>query len=180
MLTMNQFDSILVPLDGSRHDNVAIPAALDQALRHNARLVLVFIVERPEPVWIDCGHGGPSPILTIHEDHDLAGETEAAGVYLDKLRHRFHLFANVDTVIRSGDPVRQIEYEAEARKRPLTVMAIEPADRDMRHAQPTRASRLTQRGRLQLMLVAPLREGRKPTRREGSTTWRDLATAGYR
>ena len=46
--------------------------------------------------------------------------------YLDALRHRFHLITNVDWVVLYGDPVRQIGLEAEARIRPLIVMAIEP------------------------------------------------------
>lgn len=150
---MKTFETVIVPLDGSPHDDVAIPAALDEAMRHNARLILLFVVERPQVVTTSVDIGGPLPQPALHEDESVRAETAEATDYLNTLRHRYHLFANVDLVVLSGDPVLQIEAEAVRARDPLVVISIEPLAQAAPHTRFDRASRLISHGQLQLLLV---------------------------
>ena len=166
---MNQFDTILVPLDESLQDEVAIPAALDEALRHNARMVLLYVIERPETPPTHPSHGGPIPVSATHQDEEFLRERDAARSYLQQIQHRHHLFANVELCIRHGDPVRQIELEAKTRKRPLVIMAIAQIQQDGADAQFERVTRLVHQAKCQLLLVNPT----LPTRRNSASIPRE-------
>ncbi|MEJ7838994.1 MAG: universal stress protein [Thermomicrobiales bacterium] len=155
---MKTFETVIVPLDGSPHDDVAIPAALDEAMRHDARLVMLFVVERPQIVMTRVDIGGPLPHPAPGDDESVQVETEEATDYLNTLRHRYHLFANVDMVVLSGDPVLQIESEAARTRDPLVVMSIEPLAQAFPHTRFDRASRLIRHGQLQLLLVNSKRQ----------------------
>ena len=43
------FETVIVPLDGSPHAEFAIPYAIDEARRHQAKMVLIHVIPRPEP-----------------------------------------------------------------------------------------------------------------------------------
>lgn len=150
---MKTFATVIVPLDGTSHDDVTIPAALDEAMRHNARLMLLFIVECPQIVATSVDVGGPMPKMDLTGDKSVHAEKAEATRYLDTLRHRYHLFANVDMVVREGDPVLQIESVAAGARAPLVVMSIEPLGISSPHVRFDRAMRLIRDGQLELLLI---------------------------
>lgn len=65
------FDSILVPLDGSRLAEAVIPTVQQIALRFGSRVILVHVLEARPPA-------------TVHGEPHLGGATEA-GAYLERV-----------------------------------------------------------------------------------------------
>jgi nucleotide-binding universal stress UspA family protein len=148
------FDTILVPLDGTNEDEIALPVAIDQALRQDARLVLLYTAIRPEPSESASYHGGPmAPPLTRGESQTGCRECQEAERYLEDIQRQHHLFGEIDLVVRHGDPVRQIVEEIAGRPRAMVIMAatIEP-DR-ITTAQEDRARRLLATGVCQVLAV---------------------------
>jgi nucleotide-binding universal stress UspA family protein len=180
---MSQFETIIVAVDGSVQDSVAVPIALDEALRHNARLVLVYVSERPERQVERIGHNYTIANPSRCSREDTCRECTSAFAYLEQLRHTYHLFARVDLVVSRGDPVRQIELEAQERARPLVIMAniSGPGGAVGEYLQQERATRLLIRGQCALMVVnQALEPVAKSTLDEERTVWklpRELATA---
>lgn len=150
---MKTYETVIVPCDGSPYDDAAIPAALDEAMRHDARLVLLFVVERPQIVTTKVHIGGPLQRNSLCDDDSVLVESAEASDFLSTLRHRYHLFANVESIVVSGDPVLQIESEAAKVRDPLVVMSIEPLDQPEPHTRLDLASRLIRHGSLQLLLI---------------------------
>jgi nucleotide-binding universal stress UspA family protein len=179
---MSQFETIIVAVDGSVQDAVAVPVGLDVALRHNARLVLEYVSERPER-HVECvGHNRTITNPSRCSRDDTCRECAGAFAYLDELRHTYHLFARVDMVVRRGDPVRQIEMEAQERLRPMVIMANVscPGGAIGEYFQQERAARLLARGKCTLVVTHSLEPLAQVKSDENRIIWkrpRALATA---
>jgi nucleotide-binding universal stress UspA family protein len=148
------FDTILVPLDGTYEDEIALPVAIDQALRQNARLVLMYTAIRPEPCESASCNGGPmAPPMMRRESQSECSECQEAERYLDDIQQRHHLFGETELVVRHGDPVRQIVTEIAGRPRPMVIMAATIEPDCYITAQEDRARRLLATGVCQVMLI---------------------------
>ena len=55
------FETVIVPLDGSPHAECALPYAIDEARRHQATMVLLHVIPRPEPCTSTVRGSGPVP-----------------------------------------------------------------------------------------------------------------------
>jgi nucleotide-binding universal stress UspA family protein len=120
------YDTIIVPLDGSAHAEAALPAAIEEARRHRATIVLLHVVARPEAPVADphVQHGGPlrSAAVAVWCEAELTAATEAGRQYLESVRTRFLLSPLMVIRVVVGEPVRRILTEAGYWPRPLLVV----------------------------------------------------------
>jgi len=119
------FDAVLVPLDGSREAEEAIPSAREEATRHGCPLVLIRVVPRPEMEEVRVPHGGPARWRQPWSPVETRAAVEAALGYLRDVILRHGLAHDTELVAPVGDPFRQVEHEVERRSRPLVVLASE-------------------------------------------------------
>jgi nucleotide-binding universal stress UspA family protein len=116
------FDTVIVPLDGSTHAEFALPYAVEEAVRHGARIVLVHVVPRPEPCAVAVLHGGPAPLIPVWPPTQLECEEREWLAYLEGVRKRFGLRTDAPAVVAVGDPTRRVLDEAGKHTHPLIVM----------------------------------------------------------
>ena len=150
---MSPFATLLVPLDGTDHDHKVLPTAIDEALRHDARLVLLNIVSRPEPCNRLLAHGGPAPVTDYQTDSETRRERDRGVAYLKDIHQRFHLPDNVGQVVRVGDPARQIEQEAAASNGALVVLEMSTSSGNEQDIHRQLAEHLIHRGACELLVV---------------------------
>lgn len=116
-------ETVIVPLNGSRHAETAIPYAVEQADHYHAKLVLLRVVPRPECLQSErCSRGGPAPTRpTWSQMEAIAAETEAAR-YLEDVRQRFGLSRRTELIVRIGDPFLRLRGEIKWQPHPLIVV----------------------------------------------------------
>lgn len=85
------FDTVIVPLDGSPHAEFAIPYAIDEARRHNATMVLVHVIPRPEPCTSTLRQSGPLPWQGEWPAEEIEPAKRTADVYLRDVITRYAL-----------------------------------------------------------------------------------------
>jgi nucleotide-binding universal stress UspA family protein len=110
------FDTIIVPLDMSRHAEEALPFAIEEARHHDARLVLLQVIPRPElpETSTQIHRGGPAPKAQVWPERALADATAVADTYLRQLTRRYDLAPDTVTRIVVGEPARRIRAEVDA------------------------------------------------------------------
>src|SRR5688572_23770225 len=113
------FGTVIVPLDGSAHAEAAIPYARDEATRHNARLVLVRLVYRPEPCATTAPRRGPLPPAFPWPTLDGERKVRWAKHYLTGTIERYGLGPEAHGVVLVGEPVPRILAEATRHDRPV-------------------------------------------------------------
>ena len=115
------FGTVIVPLDGSSHAEIAVPYAVDEARRHGAALVLVRVIPRPEP-----GPGvrgsGPAPRQPDWPPHEIAAAEQQARRYLRDVIKRHGLRPETATRVVVGDPRLRLAAEVAHHPSPLLVM----------------------------------------------------------
>lgn len=116
------FDTIIVPLDGSPHAEAAVPYALAEARQHDAALVLLRIIPRPEPCLGVANRGGPPPLIPTWPRAELLAAEGEAIRYLEDVRRRFGLGGRAEMVVAAGDPLRRLLAEVRQHRRPLVVL----------------------------------------------------------
>ncbi|MEA2598421.1 MAG: hypothetical protein QOF01_4890 [Thermomicrobiales bacterium] len=119
------FGTVLCPLDGSREAEVAVPYALDEAMRRECGLVLIRVVPRPEFADIRPSRGGPALTGQPSALAEVRGAEEAALVYLRDVVRRYGLPIEAELVAPVGDPYTRLRAEVGRRSRPLVVLAAE-------------------------------------------------------
>jgi nucleotide-binding universal stress UspA family protein len=119
------FGTVVVPLDGSREAEQAIPYAWDEAQRHGCALVLVRVVPRPELPADRFSHGGPASTGPLWAAADLVAAMEEATAYLRDVIRRHGLPRETEIVTPVGDPFRRLLEEIDKRTAPLVVLASE-------------------------------------------------------
>ena len=122
------FATIIVPLDGSAQAEVALRFAIEETVRHAARLVLVRILPRPEPAVATRNHGGPAPIIPTWPLGEAAIDERRSISYLRDVCHRFGLGIDTRLVVAVGDPGARLLAEARLHPRPLVVMTTDATD----------------------------------------------------
>jgi nucleotide-binding universal stress UspA family protein len=116
------FDTVIVPLDGSRHAEAALPIAIDEARRHDANLVLLNVISRPGPCQSSARRSGPSPWQGERPQEEIVHANRMARVYLGRVAERFKLGPGTAQRVMVGDPGYRIELEARRYERPLIVL----------------------------------------------------------
>jgi nucleotide-binding universal stress UspA family protein len=106
------FRQVVVPLDGSRLAERAVPAALALARAGGGRVLFVQVVQERRPFV-----GGGSSNL-------VARELQAAGEYLTSVRERFwHVGVPTEVTVRLGRPAEVIRWVIRESAADLVVMA---------------------------------------------------------
>jgi nucleotide-binding universal stress UspA family protein len=77
------YNSILVPLDGSKRAEAILPHVENLAQRYNVKVTFLQVVE-PTPVVV-----GPEAVYTALHQHELAERTSQAESYLAAQQERF-------------------------------------------------------------------------------------------
>lgn len=150
---MSQFRTILVPVNGTAQDHVTIPMALDEVFRHEASLVFLYVVGRPEPCDRHLYGGGPQPSPGFADDSDTCAECQEAWAYLNHLQKKYHTLGFAEQIVRVGDTVHQVEIEAKKHGRTLVVMPLDPELSDAKDNHLHRLERLLRHGSCELLLV---------------------------
>jgi nucleotide-binding universal stress UspA family protein len=116
------FETVIVPLDGSPHAEVAIPYAIDEARRHQATIVLVHVIPRPEPCMSPVRRSGPVPWQGEWSAEEIEPAKHKAETYLRDVVTRFGLDPGTTRCVAVGDPGVRVTAEAACHERPLVVM----------------------------------------------------------
>jgi nucleotide-binding universal stress UspA family protein len=124
------FETVIVPLDGSPHAELAIPYAVDEAWRHQAKLVLIHVIPRPEPCMSPVRRSGPLPWQGEWPVEELETAKQNAEAYLEGVVARFGLDPRTRLCVAVGDPGVRVAAEAMNHKRPLVVMLTGDRTRD--------------------------------------------------
>ena len=117
------FSTILVPLNGSPHAEAALPVAVEEASRHNARLVLLHVIVRPEqPPFPGGPRSGPFCHPAPCNPGKLVEDEAHAVAYLTDIRQRAGLPSDTAVRLAVGDPAHQIRAELARWPAPLLVL----------------------------------------------------------
>jgi nucleotide-binding universal stress UspA family protein len=116
------FETVIVPLDGSRHAEVALPLAIDEARRHGAVIVLLHVIPRPEPCQSTVRRSGPSPWQGAWPAREIGEAKRTALNYLDDVIRRYQLGPATARRVVVGLPGNRIALEAIRYPRPLVVL----------------------------------------------------------
>jgi nucleotide-binding universal stress UspA family protein len=116
------FETVIVPLDGSPHAEFAIPYAIEEARRHQATMVLIHVIPRPEPCLSPVRRSGPVPWQGEWSFEDLDSAKRDAQAYLQDVVARFALDPGTTLCVAVGDPGVRVAEEAMRHERPLVVM----------------------------------------------------------
>jgi nucleotide-binding universal stress UspA family protein len=110
------YDSILVPLDGSRRAEAVLAYATDLAKRYKAKVTLMRVVPAFYQVWretvpgtVDIAPAGAAPSVEIAQ-REVRNRARAAKRYLSGVRRRLHNagLSEVHTVTAQGDAGAEI------------------------------------------------------------------------
>jgi nucleotide-binding universal stress UspA family protein len=135
------YDTILVPLDGGTPAETAIPYAMAEARVHQARLVLMHVVARPEPCGPSGRRGGPAPRNPDWCADQFETAITRAHDYLRDVIVRHALPATTTLHVTAGDPATHIRDEATQHPNCLLVMTT--GDLAARQAELSRSLRST-------------------------------------
>ena len=115
------FETVIVPLDGSAHAELALRYGREEASRHGARIVLIHVLPGPmvRPTQIELVRQAPQAAVRAEV---LEDEERARLAYLDGVKERFALPENTCAVVAVGDPTRRLLEEAGKYPHPLIVM----------------------------------------------------------
>jgi nucleotide-binding universal stress UspA family protein len=116
------FETVIVPLDGSPHAEVAIPFAIDEARSHQATMVLIHVIPRPEPCTSTARRSGPLPWQGEWSAEEIDSAKRKAEAYLRDVVTRFGLDPGTTRCVAVGDPGVRVTAEAACHERPLVVM----------------------------------------------------------
>lgn len=147
------FNTVIVPLDGSAHAEAALPFARDEAARHDAGIVLVHVVYRPEPHPTVVSHGGPLPPVFPWPTKDGERKVERAARYLTEAIARHGLEAGTQKRVPCGETVPRILAEAARCDSPLIVLTTGDPTGGARPPVSEVARRLMLNGRVPVLAV---------------------------
>ena len=126
------FETVIVPLDGSPHAEFAIPYAIDEARRHQATMVLLHIIPRPEPCTSTVRRSGPVPWQGEWPFEDLGAAKRDAEAYLREVVARFALDPGTTLCVAVGDPGLRVAAEVTRHEQPVVVMLTGDSSREKR------------------------------------------------
>jgi nucleotide-binding universal stress UspA family protein len=147
------FATIIVPLDGSAHAEAAIPYALEEARHHNAEIVLVRVVYRPEPCPTVLSRGGPAPGTFAWPTSDSELEVRRAARYLSAAIERYRLGPRARGEVLIGETVPRLLAEASRSPDPMIVLTTGDASEDSTPPLSNIARRLIVDGRVPMLAI---------------------------
>ena len=121
-----------MPFDGSPHAEFAIPYAIDEARRHQATMVLLHIISRPEPCTRTVRRSGPVPWQDEWPFEDLTSVKRDAEAYLQEVVTRFVLDPGTTLSVAVGDPGLRVAAEVTRHAQPVVVMLTGDSTRERR------------------------------------------------
>ncbi|MDI6856927.1 MAG: universal stress protein [Dehalococcoidia bacterium] len=125
------YDSILVPLDGSRRAEAVLPYAIDLAKRYEAKVVVMRVVPAFYQIWretvpgtVDIAPSGAQAGVEIAQ-REVRNRARAARRYLSGVRTRLMNagLSNVHTVTAQGDAGAEIVRYAKEEQMGLVAIA---------------------------------------------------------
>jgi len=125
------FETVIVPLDGSPHAEVAIPYAIDEAKKHQAKMVLIHVIPRPEPCTSTVRRSGPLPWQGEWPAEEIDSAKHSAEAYLRDVMNRYGLNPGTRVCVAVGDPGVRVAAEAAHHQRPLVVMLTGDCTREL-------------------------------------------------
>ena len=147
------FDTVLVPLDGSPHAEAALPYAAEEARHHEAALVLLRVIPRPEPCLTGLSRGGPLPWQPSWPPAEIEAAERQAIRYLSRVVKQYHLPPSTPLRVTVGDPYLRLGAEVARFAQPLVVMTTGDASHDHRPALSEVARRLMVAGAVPVLGV---------------------------
>jgi nucleotide-binding universal stress UspA family protein len=126
------FETVIVPLDGSPHAEFAIPYAIDEARRHQATMVLLHVIPRPEPCPSSVRRSGPVRWQGEWPFEDLDAAKRDAEAYLRDVVTRFALAPETTLCVMVGDPGVRVAAEVTRHEQPVVVMLTGDSSRARR------------------------------------------------
>jgi nucleotide-binding universal stress UspA family protein len=126
------FETVIVPLDGSPHAEFAIPYAIDEARRHQATMVLLHVIPRPEPCPSSARRSGPVRWEGEWPFEDLYEAKRDAEAYLRDVVTRFALAPETTRCVVVGDPGVRVAAEVTRHEQPVVVMLTGDSSRERR------------------------------------------------
>src|SRR5215218_7862795 len=124
------FRTIIVPLDGTRAAEAAVPFAAEEAQHHGAQLVLQQVISQPELPRDHPAHGGPLPIVYVYPEEERDRLHTQARQYLCSVVDRYQLEIKTIISIDIGDPYLRLKAAIERYPAPLVVIATPASSRD--------------------------------------------------
>ena len=124
------FETVIVPLDGSPHAEFALPYAVDEARRHQATIVLLHVIPRPEPCPSTARRSGPVRWQGEWPFEDLAAVKRDAEAYLRDVVTRFALDPGTRLCVAVGDPGVRVAAEVTRHEQPVVVMLTGDSSRE--------------------------------------------------
>jgi nucleotide-binding universal stress UspA family protein len=146
--------AVLVPLDGTRGSEAALPAARQLARIHGARVRLLRVLPPPTTVRDLDEH------VVAYSDQEAARDEYAARWYLRGLRSRLP-DVPVDQVVRFGETPAEILSEAQAPDVAWITMATRPA-RGLGRRLRRSVTRTVERGAWVPVMSTPYGESSRP------------------
>ena len=168
------FETVIVPLDGSPHGEFALPYAIDEARRHEAKLVLLRVIPRPEPCPSTARRSGPVRWQGEWPFEDLAAAKQDAETYLRDVVSRFALAPETRWCVAVGDPGVRVAAEVTRHEQPVVVMLTGDSSRE-RHPPLSLVTR-----HLLLASAVPVLAIRHPPPAEASRPSQSVATTDAR
>jgi nucleotide-binding universal stress UspA family protein len=126
------FETVIVPLDGSPHAEFALPYAIDEARRHQATIVLLHVIPRPEPCTSTVRGSGPRPWQGEWPFEDLDAVKRDAEAYLRDVVTRFALGPETTRCVAVGDPGVRVAAEVTRHEQPVVVLLTGDSSRERR------------------------------------------------
>jgi nucleotide-binding universal stress UspA family protein len=126
------FETVIVPLDGSPHAEFALPYAVDEARRHQATIVLLHVIPRPEPCTSTVRGSGPLPWQGEWPFEDLNAAKRDAEAYLRDVVTRFALAPETTRCVAVGDPGLRVAAEVTRHEQPVVVLLTGDSSRERR------------------------------------------------
>lgn len=117
------FGTVIVPLDGSRHAEAALPFAAEEAARQGAVMLLVRVIVRPAVCPSPRRRRGPALTEPAWPAAEIDLETREAKCYLADTIVRYRLDYSTRTAVLVGDPTTCLLAEAARREQPVIVIA---------------------------------------------------------
>lgn len=119
------FGTVIVPLDGSRHTEAALPFAAEEAARQGAVMLLVRVIVRPAVCPSPRRRRGPALTEPAWPAAEIDLETREAKCYLADTIDRYRLDYSTRTAVLVGDPTTCLLAEAARREQPVIVLSTD-------------------------------------------------------
>lgn len=166
------YESVLVPLDGSRRAEAVLPYAVDLAGRYKARVILMRVVPAFYQVWretvpgtVDIVPSGTAASVEIAQ-REVRSRARTARRYLSGVRTRLQNagLSDVHTVTAHGDPGAEIVRYAKQERVSLIAIATHGRSGLVRAVMGSVADRVVRQAPGPVLVIRSA--GKKPSKKD--------------